>query len=71
MTRLREVAKFVAGAVGFHALVHAYLWWSGINLTVLGVTQSSTWNLTAAIVSALLSLALCMYAWRGYGRGAS
>lgn len=63
MDRLREVAKFACGAVAFHALVHAYLWLSDTNLTVLGITQSPTWNLTAAIVSLLVSLALGSYAW--------
>lgn len=71
MNRLREVAKFASGAVAFHALVHTYLWLSGTNLTVLGITQTPTWNITAAIVSVLLFLALGIYAWGAYGRRTS
>lgn len=63
MTRLREVAKFASGAVAFHGLVHAYLWLSGTNLTVIGVRQSPTWNLAAAILSVTLSFALGRYGW--------
>ena len=63
MTRGREVAKFASGAVAFHALVHAYLWLSGVNLTIAGITQTSTWNMTAAILSLILSLALAKYGW--------
>lgn len=63
MTRGREVAKFASGAVAFHGLVHAYLWLSGTNLTVMGITQSSTWNMTAALISLVLSFALGRYGW--------
>ena len=63
MTRLREVAKFASGAVAFHGLVHAYLWLSGTNLTVMDIRQSPTWNMTAAIVSLVLSFALGRYGW--------
>ena len=64
MNRLREIAKFACGAIAFHALIHAYLWWSDTNLTVFGVRQSPAWNIAAAILSAVLSLALGIYAWR-------
>ena len=71
MTRLREVAKFASGAVAFHGLVHAYLWLSGTNLTVMGITQSSTWNMTAALVSVVVAFALGRYGWGAQRRSTS
>jgi hypothetical protein len=67
MSRLGEVAKFVCGAEAFHAFVHAYLWFSGTNLTVFGFAQTPTWNIASAILHAAISLALGVYAWGRYG----
>ncbi len=62
--RLREVAKFACGAEAFHAFYHAVLWLSGTNFTVLGVTQTSTWNFIGVLGNAVISFALGLYAWR-------
>ena len=40
--RLKEVAKFVCGVEAYHAVVHAYLWFSGTSLPVFGITTTPT-----------------------------
>lgn len=60
----KEVAKFACGAEAFHAFIHACLWFSGINLTLFGFTQTPTWNVVSVILHAAISLALGIYAWR-------
>ena len=64
MYRLKEIAKFACGAEAFHAFVHAYFWFSGTTLTVFGITQTSTVNFAGAIVNAVISILLGIYAWR-------
>ena len=64
MNRWKEIAKFASGAEAFHAFVHAFLWSSGINLTVFGITQTPTLHFLGVIVNAILALALGVYAWR-------
>lgn len=66
MNRLKEIAKFVCGAEAFHAVIHAYFWLSGMTLTVFGVTQTPTVNIIGAIVNAIISLALGVYARGGH-----
>jgi hypothetical protein len=68
MSRWKEIAKFACGAEAFHAFVHAYLWFSGTNLTVFGFAQTPTWNLVSAIVNAGISIGLGLYAWWGTTR---
>ena len=64
MAFLQEVAKFASGAVAFHAVVHTVLLFSGINLTILGITQTPALHIVAIVLSALISFALAMYGWR-------
>lgn len=66
--RLREIAKFACGAEALHAFYHAVLWFSGTDLTVLGVTQTATWHLMGVLGNAVLALALGFYAWRARPR---
>jgi hypothetical protein len=68
MSRLKEIAKFACGAEAFHAFVHAYFWFSNTTLIVFGITQTPTLNLVSAIVNAVISVALGVYAWGLYGR---
>lgn len=63
-SRLKEIAKFVCGAEAFHALIHAYFWFSGTTLTVFGITATPLVNATAALVNAAISIVLGIYAWR-------
>ena len=63
-SRKKEFAKFVSGAEAFHAVVHTYFWFSGTTLTVFGITQTPTVNMTGAMVNALIALVLGIYAWR-------
>lgn len=64
MNRLKEIAKFACGAEAFDAFVHTYFWFSGTTLTVFGITQTSTVNIAGAIVNAVISILLGIYAWR-------
>ena len=64
----KEIAKFASGAEAFHAFVHAYFWYSNITLTVFGITQTSTVNLTGALVNAAISVMLAIYAWGFFRR---
>lgn len=68
MHRLTEVAKFVSGAEAFHAFVHAVLWFSGTTVHVFGFTETPTVHLWGAIVNAVISVALGLYAWGPAGR---
>lgn len=61
---LKEVAKFACGWEAFHAAVHAYFWYSGLTLTLLGFTATSAVSLYAALLAAALSVLLGVYAWR-------
>ncbi len=70
MNQSKEISKFFSGATFFHALVHAYFWISGTSLTIFGITQTSTINMTATVVSVILAVALGLYAWRSpYSKG--
>ena len=68
MFRWKEIAKFASGAEAFHAFVHAYFWYSNITLTVFGITQTPTVNLTGALVNAAISMILGIYAWEFFKR---
>jgi hypothetical protein len=68
MSRLKEIAKFACGAEAFHAFAHAYFWFSNTTLIVFGITQTPTLNLISAIVNAVISFILGVYAWGLYGR---
>lgn len=63
MSRLKEVAKFACGWEAFHTTLHAYLWFSGTTLTVLGITTTPTLNILSVIVNAAIALLLGVYAW--------
>lgn len=60
----RELAKFGSGFEAFHAVAHAYLAFTHVNLTILGFTQSHTWNVVSAVVHAGVAVLLGRYAWR-------
>ena len=63
MTRKKEIAKFFCGFEAFHTLFHAYLWFSGTTLMVLGITATPTLNMAGVIVNGALSMILGIYAW--------
>lgn len=71
MSRMREIAKFACGAEAFHALVHAYLWFSGTTLTLFGITATPTWNIVSVVVNGVLALTLGIYGWAPYGHRAA
>lgn len=68
MTRLKEIAKFFCGFETFHAFAHGYLWWSGTDLSVLGIHVPSHWNLTGVLLNAAIAVALGLWSWRGARR---
>lgn len=63
MSRIREIAKFAAGAETFHAAMHAVFWLSGGAISVLGITLTPTLNIVGALVNAVIALFLGVYAW--------
>lgn len=63
MNRNKEVAKFLCGFEAYHALLHAFLWYSGTTLSAFGVKEGPKWHRAAAIGNAVASLALGWYAW--------
>lgn len=63
--RKKEVAKFLAGAMAWHALTHLMLAFSdALPFTVFGITMTPTTNLAGVVVWACVALALGYYAWR-------
>ena len=62
--RKKEFAKFLCGGETFHAVTHAYLLFSGTQLTVLGITTTPTLNLVSVLISIAIAVALGLYAWR-------
>lgn len=60
----KEIAKFLCGGEAFHAVTHAYLWLSGTQLTVLGITTTPTLNAVSVLLSTTITIALGIYAWR-------
>ena len=65
MNRKKEIAKFLSGAMAYHALVHAALlaFKRDPPMRLLGITYTPTLNASAAIVSVALSIMLGWYAW--------
>jgi len=63
MSRSKEIAKFACGAEALHAVVHAYLWFSGTTLTLFGITGGPVWNLASTIGNAMVAVVLGVYAW--------
>ncbi|HVZ18576.1 MAG TPA: hypothetical protein VG897_15760 [Terriglobales bacterium] len=63
MNRQKELAKFFSGVEAFHAVLHGYLWLSGTTLIVLGITATPMVSLMGAIVNAIISVGLGVYAW--------
>ena len=61
---LKEMAKFACGWEAFHAVLHAYFWYSGLTLTLLGFSATPAVSLYAAPLAAALSILLGVYAWR-------
>jgi hypothetical protein len=64
MSRLKEVAKFACGAQAWHAFTHTVLWFSGVTIPVLGITESPAVHMWGAIGNAIIGLLLGLYAWR-------
>jgi hypothetical protein len=72
MRRRKEVVKFASGWEAFHAVLHAYLWYSGLTTTILGYTATPAVILVAAPLAGVVSvrLGLCgrvgstFLAWR-------
>jgi len=64
MNRLKEFSKFASGFEAFHALVHAYFWYSDMTVSTLGITTTPTLNIAAAALAAVVSLAFGTYGWR-------
>lgn len=71
MSRRREIAKFACGAEAFHAVVHAYFWFSGTTLRAFGIRQNPKWHRASAIGNGVVSLILGMHAWGPHGRPAA
>ena len=68
MSRLKEIAKFACGWEAFHALAHAYFWYSDITLTLFGISATPTMSLGGAVLASVLAILLGIYAW-GSRRG--
>lgn len=67
MNRLKEVAKFLCGAEAFHAFIHTYFWLSGTTVHVFDwFTETPTVHMWGAIVNAVVSIILGIYAWRTF-----
>ncbi len=64
MTRAKEVAKFFSGFEAFHAIVHGYLWLSGMTITLVGITARPAWSFGALLFNAAVALVLGFWAWR-------
>ncbi|HKS26520.1 MAG TPA: hypothetical protein VJS44_01810 [Pyrinomonadaceae bacterium] len=64
MNRRKEIAKFVCGVEAFHALIHAYFWYSGTTLKVGPLRETPAVHRAGAIGNAAISLLLGIYAWR-------
>ena len=60
----REVAKFASGFEAFHSIAHCYLYAASINLSILGFTQTPTWNLVSTVLHGAIAVLLGRYAWR-------
>lgn len=61
---LKEMAKFACGWEAFHAVLHGYLWYSGLTLTLPGFTATPAVSLYAALIALAVSVLLGAYAWR-------
>lgn len=61
--RGKEIAKFACGAAAFHALVHAYFWYSGTTLRVGPLRETPSMHKAGTVGNAALSLVLGYYAW--------
>ena len=64
MNRFKEFAKFASGFEAFHALVHAYFWYSDMAVSALGIAATPTLNIAAASAAAVVSNAFGAYGWR-------
>jgi hypothetical protein len=66
MTNIKkEIAKFFAGAMAWHALTHLALTFSdALPFTVLGITMTPGMNTAGIIVWSAVALFLAYYAWK-------
>lgn len=60
----REFAKFGCGVETFHSIAHWYLLAANVNLTILGITQTPTWNVVNAVLHGGVAILLGWFAWR-------
>jgi hypothetical protein len=65
MTNIKkEIAKFFAGAMAWHALTHFALAFSdALPFTVFGITMTSAMNTAGIIIWSVVALILAYYAW--------
>ena len=63
MRLLKEIAKFACGAEALHAYHHAQLWYSGEESTMFGLLLSLTLKIWVAVINAVISVILGLYAW--------
>ena len=63
MNRWKEIAKFACGAEAFHTYVNIFLWFSGVNLTIFGITLTPTLYFLGTTVNGVITLLLGLYAW--------
>lgn len=63
MSRRREIAKFVAGAEAFHALVHGVLWATDTRLRLFGFEESRGYHAAGAVLNGVASIVAGVYAW--------
>lgn len=66
MKRLKEVAKFICGFEAFHAVCHAYLWYTDTTFMAFGITMTPNVNLMGAVINAVVSVVVGIYAWGQY-----
>jgi hypothetical protein len=61
--KAKKAILFAAfGAEVFHAVVHAYLWWSNQTFFVPWLVVTPVWSLGSAIVNGLIALGLLLWA---------
>lgn len=63
-SRKKEIAKFLSGAMAWHAIEHLMLAFSdALPLTVLGITITSERNMLGVVIWMVVAIALGYYGW--------
>ena len=68
MNLRKEIAKFFCGFEAFHAIFHAYLWFSGTEFTAFGVTATTAWNIVGVVLNGTIAVVLGFYGWSALGQ---